>query len=155
MAMSQPTDPAGCIPAGLPRRAMAWVLDRLVGVFAFALSAMWLILGLWWLRGLPGDWMEALVLAGGLAALGIALHIVYQVVFIGGCGQTPGQMALGIAVVRDDGEAAGYGRAVLRCLFGLTLGIATLGLSGMAALFLRERRGLADWLSGTRVVLAR
>jgi uncharacterized RDD family membrane protein YckC len=155
MPVNEPAGPTEPIAAGVWRRLMAWLLDRLVGVLAFLLAGMWVVLGLWGLRGLPRDWAEALVLAGGLATLGVALHVVYHVVFVGGCGQTPGQMALGIAIVREDGEPAGYGRATLRCLWGLVLGIATLGLSGLAAVFLTERRGLADWLSGTRVVLSR
>ena len=83
--------------------------------------------------------------------LGVALHVVYHVVFIGGCGQTPGRMALGIAVVRRDGARAGYARALVRCLAGALVAL-TLGLLSIGALFTRERRGLADWLAGTRVV---
>jgi len=62
-------------------------------------------------------------------------------------------MALGIAVVRRDGGRAGYGRAMVRCLGGM-LSALTLGLSSLGVLFTRERRGLADWLAGTRVVRA-
>jgi uncharacterized RDD family membrane protein YckC len=94
---------------------------------------------------------EAALLVLALVGLGAALHVVYHVAFIGGCGQTPGKMALGIAVVRRDGGRAGYGRALIRCLGG---GLATLtfGLFSIGVLFTRERRGLADWLAGTRVI---
>jgi uncharacterized RDD family membrane protein YckC len=74
-------------------------------------------------------------------------------VLVGGCGQTLGKMALGIVVVRRDGRAVGYGRAVLRCLGGL-LAAASFGLGYAGVLFTAERRGLADWLAGTRVVVA-
>jgi uncharacterized RDD family membrane protein YckC len=60
-------------------------------------------------------------------------------------------MALGIVVVRRDGGAVGYGRAGLRCLGGL-LSVASFGLGYAGVLFTAERRGLADWLAGTRVV---
>jgi uncharacterized RDD family membrane protein YckC len=139
-------------PAGLVRRQVAWLIDRLIGLAAWSLSAMWLVLGVWGLRGLPRDWAEALVLVAAVVGLGLALHVLYQVAFVGGCGQTPGQMALGVAVVRDDGAPAGYGRAALRSIGGLGLAILTLGLASLASLFLMERRGVADWLAGTRVV---
>jgi uncharacterized RDD family membrane protein YckC len=81
----------------------------------------------------------------------VTLHVVYHATFIGGCGQTPGKMVLGISVVRRDGERAGYARALVRCLAGL-LSTLTLGLTSVGALFNREHRGFADWLAGTRVV---
>jgi uncharacterized RDD family membrane protein YckC len=61
-------------------------------------------------------------------------------------------MALGIEVVRRDGGPVGYGRAGVRCLGGL-LSVASFGLGYAGVLFTAERRGLADWLAGTRVVL--
>ncbi len=81
----------------------------------------------------------------------MALHVVYHAAFVGGCGQTPGKMALGIAVVRRDGGRAGYGRALVRCLGGV-FALVTVGISTLGVLFTRERRGLGDWLAGTRVV---
>jgi len=62
-------------------------------------------------------------------------------------------MALGIAVVRRDGGVPGYGRALARCLGGC-ISIVTLGVAGLGMLVTRERRGLADWLAGTRVIRA-
>ncbi len=112
---------------------------------------MWLVIAAWGLRRSPLELREAALLAVAVVALGAALHVVYHVVFVGGCGQTPGKMALGIAVVRRDGERAGYARAMVRCLAGL-VSVLTLGLSSLGVLFTRERRGFADWLAGTRVV---
>ena len=60
-------------------------------------------------------------------------------------------MALGIIVVRRDGEPAGYVRAIVRCLGGL-VSMLTLGLTSLGVLFTRERRGFGDSLAGTRVV---
>lgn len=141
----------GLAVAGFWRRLGASGLDRLVGLAVWVLCAMWLVLGLWATRGLPRDLPGAVVLAVSVAVLGAALYAVYQVVFIGGCGQTPGQMMCAIAVVRRDGRPAGYGRAAGRTLGGL-LTAMTLGLGSLLALFNRERRGLPDLVAGTRLV---
>jgi len=115
---------------------------------------MWLVIGAWGFRRAPLELREVVLLALAVVALGAALHVVYHVAFIGGCGQTPGKMALGIAVVRRDGERAGHARAVVRCLAGM-LSVLTLGLSSIGVFFTRDRRGFADWLAGTRVVRVR
>ena len=115
---------------------------------------MWLVIGAWGLRRAPLELREVALLLLAVVALGAALHVVYHVAFIGGCGQTPGKMALGIAVVRRDGERAGTMRAMVRCLAGIVSAL-TLGLASLGVLFTRERRGFADWLAGTRVVRIR
>jgi uncharacterized RDD family membrane protein YckC len=40
---------------------------------------------------------------------------------------------------------------LIRCLAGW-LSLLTFGVAAVGVLFTRERRGLADWLAGTRVV---
>ena len=138
--------------AGFWRRLLAHCLDCLVGLAAWLLCSMWLVIGLWALESPPRDLLDlALVLLATLA-LAFALHIVYHVVLVGGCGQSLGKMATGIVVVRRDGGTVGYARAGLRCLGGL-LSAASFGLGYAGVLFTAERRGLADWLAGTRVVL--
>ncbi len=99
----------------------------------------------------PGDLRNLAVLAGLLGALGVCLHAVYWIVFIGGCGQTPGKMLLGLLVVGRDGSAVGHGRAAWRWI-GMGLAALSLGLGFLGVLLPRERRGLHDWLAGTRVV---
>lgn len=138
-------------PAGLWRRFAARLVDCLVGLFVWSLAAMWLVIAAWGFRRSPLELREAALLAVAVVALGVALHVVYHVAFVGGCGQTPGKMALGIVVVRRDGERVGYARATVRCLAGM-VSVLTLGLSSLGVLFTRERRGFADWLAGTRVV---
>jgi len=115
---------------------------------------MCLLIAVWGFRSSPLDLGAAALLVLAVLALGIAQHLVYHVAFVGGCGQTPGQMALGVVVVRRDGRPAGHGRALARCLGG-ALSLLTLGVGSLGALFNRERRGLADWLAGTRVVRCR
>jgi len=139
--------------AGLWRRFLAHCLDGLVGLVAWILCSMWLVIGLWALNSPPRDLFDLGLVFLATLALALALHIAYHVVLVGGCGQSLGKMALGIAVVRRDGGPAGYGRAGLRCLGGL-LSAASFGLGYAGVLFTTERRGFADWLAGTRVVFA-
>ncbi len=137
--------------AGVWSRLLAHALDCCVGLVSWILCSTWLLIGLWALENAPRDLLDVVVIVLAVLALGVVLHVAYHVVFVGGCGQTLGKMALGIAVVRLDGGTAGYGRAMLRCLGGL-LCIASFGLGYAAVLFTAERRSLADWLAGTRVV---
>ena len=138
-------------PGGLLRRLAAYLVDCIVGLLIWSLAAMWLVIGAWGFRQSALELREVAVLAVLIVALGVALHVVYHVAFVGGCGQTPGRMALGIAVVRRDGQRAGHARAMVRCVGGM-FSMLTLGLSSLGVLFTRERRGFADWLAGTRVV---
>ena len=138
-------------PAPYWRRACATILDALLGLVIWVFGAMWLIILVWGFRRSPLELSAALLLVLAILLLAGLLHAAYHTAFVGGCGQTPGRMALGIAVVRRDGHPAGYGRALARTL-GLGLEVLTLGLGFLATLFNRERRGLADLVAGTRVV---
>lgn len=139
------------VTAGYIRRMLAGLLDTLLGLTLWALSSMWLILGVWAMRGLPHDARGVLLIYAGILGLAVGLHFIYHVVLLGGCGQTVGRMAFGIAVVRRDGGVPGYGRAALRSV-GNALVVVTLGLAALVALFNRERRDMADLMSGTRVI---
>jgi uncharacterized RDD family membrane protein YckC len=139
----------GLPPAPLWRRGAAALLDAAIGFAGWSLGAMWLLIA--GFRRTPLELAAAALLLLAVLMLAIALHIVYHTVFLGGCGQTLGRMALGIAVVTRDGRPVGYGRALARTLGG-GFDVLTLGLGRLVALFNRERRGLADLLAGTRVV---
>lgn len=139
------------VTAGFWRRLAAALLDLGIGALVWAWSAMCIVIGVWGFRTTPLELPDAALLVAAVVALAIVLHLVYNVAFVGGCGQTPGRMALGITVVRRDGHPTGYGRAVVRCV-GNAISMATLGLAGIGLLVTRERRGLADWVAGTRVV---
>src|SRR6266436_9988078 len=125
----------------------------MVGMSAWLLCSMWLVIGLWALDSPPNDLLDVLLILFVMPGLALALHIAYHVVLVGGCGQTLGKMALGITVIARDGGIPGYGRAALRCLGGF-LSVATFGLGYMGIVFTEERRGLADLLAGTRVIEA-
>lgn len=130
--------------------AAAAVADALVGVIAWSLTAMWLSIAVLLFRREP-DVLDLALLTIGVLMLGIALHVTYHTVLVGGCGQTLGKMLLGVAVVRRDGAPAGYGRALLRCVGG-GLCLLTLGIGQLPVLWSRERRGLSDLVAGTRPI---
>lgn len=141
----------GLVTAGFWHRLTAHLLDCMVGAFAWLLCSMWLVISLWALDNPPSDLRGVAVILLAVLGLAVAFHVAYHVVLVGGCGQTLGKMALGIVVIRCDGGQPGYGRAALRCLGGV-LSWATFGLGYVGIVFGDERRGLADWLAGTRVV---
>ena len=95
---------------------------------------------------------ELLIFLAIVLALGVALRLAYTVVWVGGCGQTPGRMATGILIVDRAGGFPGYGRAFVRWLGGL-VNVLTLGLPALVLLFARDGRGVPDRLAGTRAVL--
>lgn len=138
-------------PAPLWRLAAAAVADALLGVIAWSLAAMWLLVAVFVVRPRPLDVLDGLILALAILMLGVALHVIYHTVLVGGCGQTLGKMLMGVAVVRWDGAPAGYGRALLRCVGG-GLCLLTLGLGRLLVLFTRDRRALSDLVAGTRPV---
>ncbi|HET9854563.1 MAG TPA: RDD family protein [Methylomirabilota bacterium] len=138
-------------PAPLWRLAAAAVADALLGVIAWSLAAMWLLVAVFVVRPRPLDVLDGLILALAILMLGVALHVIYHTVLVGGCGQTVGKMLMGVAVVRRDGAPAGYGRALLRCVGG-GLCLLTLGLGRLLVLFTRDRRALSDLVAGTRPV---
>ena len=133
------------------RLVAAALTDAVIGGLAWSLAAMWLLVAVLWIKRLPMDALDVLILGLAVLALGVALHVVYHTVLVGGCGQTFGKMLLGVAVVRRDGAPAGYGRALLRCLSG-GLCVLTLGLGRLPMLFTRERRSLPDLVAGTRPI---
>lgn len=138
-------------PAPLWRLAAAAVADALLGLVAWSLAAMWLLVAVLAFRAKPLDVLDGLILTLAILMLGVALHVIYHTVLVGGCGQTLGKMLMGIAVVRRDGAPAGYGRALLRCAGG-GLCLLTLGLGRLFVLFTRDRRALSDFVAGTRPI---
>jgi uncharacterized RDD family membrane protein YckC len=139
-------------PAPLWRLAAAAVADWLVGMIAWSLAAMWLLVAVLVLHAKPFDILDRLILTLAILTLGVALHVIYHTVLVGGCGQTLGKMLMGVAVVRRDGAPAGYGRALLRCVGG-GICLLTLGLGRLLVLFTRDRRALSDFVAGTRPIL--
>jgi uncharacterized RDD family membrane protein YckC len=137
--------------AALWRRAAAAVLDGGLGLLVWILGAFWLVIAIALLRPGPTHATRLFLEIGAVLAMGLALHVVYHVGFVWGCGQTPGSMALGIAVTRGDGSRPGFWRVGIRLLGGW-LAILSLGLAHTVPLVAGQFRGFGDWLAGTWVV---
>jgi uncharacterized RDD family membrane protein YckC len=138
-------------PAPLWRLVAAAAADALLGLVAWSLAAMWLVVAVLAFRVRPLDVLDVFILALAILGLGVALHVIYHTVLVGGCGQTLGKMLVGVTVVRRDGAPVGYGRALLRCVGG-GLCLLTLGLGRLFVLFTRDRRALSDFVAGTRPI---
>jgi len=81
----------------------------------------------------------------------IPLRLLYNVGFHGSSGSTPGKMLFGLRVVRSDGSALTFHRALLRFIAELG-SIAAFGIGYFIAIPHPERRALHDLVAGTRVV---
>ncbi|MBI5091021.1 MAG: RDD family protein [Candidatus Hydrogenedentes bacterium] len=83
-----------------------------------------------------------------------SVDIAYQTWFIGRFGATPGKMALGLKVVRPDGEPMTYMRAFGRAGAKIVSGII-LNIGYIMAGFDEEKRALHDRMCDTRVIRTR
>ncbi len=143
-----PAPPPGPVYIGLVTRAIAFSLDaalvNLVAVLVAAASA--LIISV-----LPvGDNFKTVAAAVG-AVLWVVWLVAYFASFWSATGQTPGNRAMGIRVVKADGSDMGFFGGVVRfaavCLAALPL------LLGFAPiLFNDRRRGLQDAVANTVVI---
>jgi len=105
------------------------------------------------LRDRAGSGTAFWALVGFCSAVGVGAIIVYFLSGWCGRGATAGQRAAGVRLVREGGGLVTGGRAFLR-LAALLLYLATAGLLSLTVLFDPDRRGLADKVSGSRVVAA-
>ena len=81
----------------------------------------------------------------------VLIALCYFTMFVGMRGQTPGKMLLGLKVVRTDGEAIGFGRALVRWM-GQCLSLLILGVGFLMVAFSGRKQGLHDKIAGTYVV---
>lgn len=82
------------------------------------------------------------LLAVGAAAMGVLITVAlptYFVLFEWRLGQTPGKLAMGIAVVGTDGEPIGLRGAVVRNLLRVVDSLPSLYLLGLGAMLATER----------------
>ena len=100
-----------------------------------------------WVR--TGAWFIDLILLA-VAALGLVV-VAYFIGLWAWRGQTLGQMAAHIKVVRQDGKPMDLGTAVLRFI-GYVVCILTLGIGFLMIAFDEQKRGLHDRLAGTYVI---
>jgi uncharacterized RDD family membrane protein YckC len=87
----------------------------------------------------------------GAFGLGLAIAVIYLLVFQATLGRTLGMRAIGLRVIDVYGEPPALWRAGLRTA-GYLASAATLGLGFVWVGFDRDKRGLHDWLAGTYVI---
>lgn len=91
-------------------------------------------------------------MAGVVTLFGTIVGLAYYVVFTAQGGQTPGKMALRIKVICRDGSDVGYGKAVVRELFGKFISAIILGSGYLMVAFDEQKQGLHDRMADTYVI---
>ena len=139
--------------AGLGLRSLAFFIDVIIG-YTFGL-----LLGLLAGQSLAdasgfGGSKEVTTLDVLLIGVSFALDMIYSTVMLTRYGGTLGKLFTGIRIVRADGTALSWQRALGRTL-ACYLSVLTCCTGYLIALFDSERRALHDHICRTRVVHAR
>jgi uncharacterized RDD family membrane protein YckC len=141
-------------PAGFWIRFVASILDGIVGGIIMVVIAVPFVL-LTGILGAVGDpaAMTSKILGLGLAmnAIVILVSMLYEVIFVGWRGQTPGKMLLGLKIIRMDGGEVDYIKAFIRWIGKMVSGFI-LGIGYIMAAFTENKRALHDYIAGTRVI---
>ena len=107
--------------------------------------------------GVAASGMPENVLIGGqlmISFVGMAIGVAYETFFVGKWGATLGKMAVGIKVVRSNGENVTYMRAFGR-VFAKMVSAIILLIGYIMAAFDGEKRALHDHMCDTRVIRTR
>lgn len=149
--------------AGLLRRGCAGLVDL---AFALGLVAVLLMLEVldptflrpppdwFWTEWLLKHWLDSPdELLRPLAAL-LAIGISWTAAWEGVTGRTPGDRLLGLVVVARDGHDMVWWQAPLRAI-GQLLEVGSVGLGWAWGFVSPTRRTVADYISGTLVIIAK
>jgi uncharacterized RDD family membrane protein YckC len=100
-----------------------------------------------------GNVMELIRQPGFWVILGVQVSVagVFNVLFNGHFGATPGKIMIGAKIVTEDGSPIGYGRALCRYI-AEWISAFSLGVGYLFVAFRPDRRALHDLIAGTRVV---
>ncbi len=129
-------------------RVGAKVIDSIItglvaGVIGFALGMLLFQLG-----------SEPFVVGLMNQLVGFGLGVTYVTWFVGRFGATPGKMALGLKIVKPDGDDLTYMQAFGR-FWGEMLSSIIMGIGYLMVAFDDEKRALHDRICTTRVVRTR
>jgi uncharacterized RDD family membrane protein YckC len=154
-ASSEPEVPAAPFArASLGARLASAVLDLLFAAgiaFICFVPALVAIVTHASLRLGAGSSVTFWALVGFCSAMALVAVGVYFLSGWAGRGATPGQRVAGVKLVATGEGLVTSGRGLMR-LAGLLLYLGTGGLLALSVLFDAERRGLADKMSGSRVI---
>lgn len=87
-------------------------------------------------------------------SLPVIVSGLYQTLFVGWRGQTPGKILFRLKIIRTNGAEVGYGRAFVRWL-GRILSFLLFGMGFLMIAFTKEKQGLHDKIAKTSVVRLR
>jgi uncharacterized RDD family membrane protein YckC len=135
----------GRVPAGFVLRLEAAVIDLFVSLVA-ALLALVVVVSL--SKETP---TLALLGVDGLGAVSL-VFLANNFILSPVRGQSIGMMVVGIKLVKENGEAVGFARSLLRHTVGYVLSLVGLGLGFLWVLFDAKHQGWHDKLSRTLVV---
>jgi uncharacterized RDD family membrane protein YckC len=138
-------------PAGVATRGLAFVIDLAAQIFALFVAEIVLF---------------RFVNDANVAASAAVAIVVYVLIFLGypvlfetlTRGRTPGKMALGLRVVRDDGGPIRFRHALVRGLLGVVLekpGLSVGTIALITMLISRSGKRLGDLAGGTIVLQER
>lgn len=138
--------PGGLSYGGFWIRFLARVVDALI------LAMVNGVLTLPFAVGAAGRGGARMILVQGIAfGMSFAVALAYETLFLGRFGATPGKMICRLRVVRPDGAAIRYPRALGRYLATI-LSQIILFIGYLMAAFDPEKRSLHDRICDTRVV---
>lgn len=139
--------------AGFRIRFLAFLIDIIIGYVAGMVLGLLAGESLMEASGFGGA-KEITPLDGLLIGVSLALDMIYSTVMLTRYGGTLGKLFTGLRIVRADGAALSWRRALGRTL-ACYLSVLTCFTGYMIALFDSERRALHDHICRTRVVRAR
>ncbi len=148
------TSPRNWHYGGFWIRVVARLIDSIV-VIAIQASIAFLLLGAFGAEFFPNVYRSQPAASRiTFQFLSFFIGIAYEVVFLRYRGATLGKIALGLKVVRSDGEALGWGISIARYFMYLVSGFI-LAIGYIMAGFDPEKRALHDRVCDTRVVYKR
>jgi uncharacterized RDD family membrane protein YckC len=159
----------GCVagalrPVGFWARVGAYIIDQFV--MMMILATLWVPLSNWQKLQLPvfpavltqqsaQQFVEQIqTVVAVLFPYMLAIFILYDVLMNGTFGATLGKMAIGARILRADGARLSYTRALARSV-AARLMERLLFVCYFPVAFRADKRGMHDFLAGTRVVYPR
>ena len=142
--------PPAYSPAGFWRRVLASIIDgSIVGIMTFPIS----ILGKFAPLVADLDSIQRIIFDVSFQCVAMMAGFFYYGLFNKYRGATPGKLVLGMRVLHNDsGTYLGLWRTLLRDYLGKLCCGLTLGIGFLMVAFRKDKRGLHDFISNTRVL---
>ena len=138
--------------AGLGSRFLALVIDTLLFCVVF-FPVTRLVKGVWLMSSADHRWSYGWFITDPLCLAFLAVMFGYFVLLEGRAGATIGKWAVGLRVIRLDGQKPGLGRSLARNILRLVDTLPALNLLGVVLILCSpECARFGDRAAGTRVV---